>query len=131
MGRYEDRLVLIQAQPPKGYANSMIRSTFVHSAFGRVSAEWWPVRFILVAAVGVGFDLIAQNITIATSETSEGGALRVLLDSTEIIKQQRITDHRWDELWRWMVEAQGMAEPEPETKALILAYLKTNFSSER
>ena len=30
-----------------------------------------------------------------------------------------------------MVEAQGMVEPEPETKALILAYLKANFSSER
>ncbi|MBT0778322.1 MULTISPECIES: cytochrome C-552 [Paracoccus] len=55
----------------------------------------------------------------------------VACHSTEIIKQQRVTDHRWDELWRWMVEAQGMVEPEPETKALILAYLKANFSSER
>ncbi|RDD69521.1 cytochrome C-552, partial [Paracoccus versutus] len=27
--------------------------------------------------------------------------------------------------------AQGMVEPEPETKALILTYLKANFSSER
>ncbi|WP_199261105.1 cytochrome C-552 [Paracoccus binzhouensis] len=55
----------------------------------------------------------------------------VACHSTEIIKQQRVTDHRWDELWTWMVEAQGMVEPEPETKALILTYLKTNFSSER
>ncbi|ARC37378.1 cytochrome C-552 (plasmid) [Paracoccus yeei] len=55
----------------------------------------------------------------------------VACHSTEIIKQQRITDHRWDELWTWMVEAQGMVEPEPATKALILTYLKTNFSSER
>jgi len=55
----------------------------------------------------------------------------VACHSTEIIKQQRVTDHRWDELWTWMIEAQGMAEPEPETKALILTYLKTNFSSER
>lgn len=51
--------------------------------------------------------------------------------STEIVKQQRITDHRWDELWSWMVADQGMVEPEPETKALILTYLKTHFSSER
>ncbi|MEF9604367.1 hypothetical protein O4J55_19280 [Paracoccus sp. PXZ] len=55
----------------------------------------------------------------------------VACHSTEIIKQQRVTDNRWDELWTWMVEAQGMVEPEPETKALILTYLKTNFSSER
>lgn len=55
----------------------------------------------------------------------------VACHSTEIIKQQRVTDHRWDELWRWMVEAQGMVEPEPDTKTLILTYLKTNFSSER
>ncbi|CAM3380369.1 hypothetical protein SAMN04488021_1497 [Paracoccus aminovorans] len=55
----------------------------------------------------------------------------VACHSTEIIKQQRVTDHRWDELWTWMVEAQGMVEPEPDTKALILTYLKRNFSSER
>lgn len=51
--------------------------------------------------------------------------------STEIIKQQRVTDHRWDELWDWMVEAQGMVEPDDATRKIILAYLKTNFSSER
>ncbi len=55
----------------------------------------------------------------------------VACHSTEIIKQQRVTDHRWDELWSWMVEAQGMIEPEPEVKELILGYLKTQFSSER
>lgn len=55
----------------------------------------------------------------------------VACHSTEIIKQQRVTDHRWDELWSWMVEAQGMIEPEPEAKELILGYLKTQFSSER
>lgn len=51
--------------------------------------------------------------------------------STEIIKQQRVTDTRWDELLKWMVEAQGMIEPEPADKGLILGYLKQNFSSER
>lgn len=55
----------------------------------------------------------------------------VACHSTEIIKQQRVTDHRWDELWTWMVEKQGMAEPDEETKKVILTYLKTNFSSER
>ncbi|MBC9245193.1 cytochrome C-552 [Paracoccus sp. 11-3] len=55
----------------------------------------------------------------------------VACHSTDIIKQQRITDARWDELWQWMVEEQGMFEPDPETRDVILAYLKTQFSSER
>lgn len=55
----------------------------------------------------------------------------VACHSTEIIKQQRVTDHRWDELWRWMVEKQGMVEPDEDTKDVILTYLKANFSSER
>lgn len=55
----------------------------------------------------------------------------VACHSTEIIKQQRITDHRWDELWDWMIDTQGMAAPDDETKAVILTYLKGNFSSER
>jgi hypothetical protein len=55
----------------------------------------------------------------------------VACHSTGIIKQQRVTDQRWNELWLWMVEAQGMVEPDADTKAVILAYLKQNFSSER
>ncbi|SNT76302.1 hypothetical protein [Paracoccus seriniphilus] len=55
----------------------------------------------------------------------------VACHSTDIIKQQRITDARWDDLWDWMVKKQGMFEPEPETKEVILGYLKTHFSSER
>jgi len=51
--------------------------------------------------------------------------------STAIIKQQRITDERWDYLWSWMIEDQGMYEPDDETKEIILAYLKRHFSSER
>lgn len=51
--------------------------------------------------------------------------------STAIIKQQRISDARWDYLWKWMVEDQGMAEPDEETKLEIMSYLKKHFSSER
>lgn len=51
--------------------------------------------------------------------------------SLAIVKQQHIADARWDYLWDWMVEEQGMPEQEPETKALILSYLKRHFSSER
>lgn len=53
----------------------------------------------------------------------------VACHSTEIIKQQRLTDGRWDELWHWMTDSQGMVDPDPETKAIILTYLKTHFSS--
>lgn len=55
----------------------------------------------------------------------------VACHSTEIIKQQRVTDKRWDELWIWMRDSQGMVEPDAETKTAILAYVKQHFSSER
>ena len=55
----------------------------------------------------------------------------VACHSTAIIRQQQVTDARWDYLWQWMVDAQGMVEPDAETKGVILAYLKQHFSSER
>lgn len=51
--------------------------------------------------------------------------------SAALIKQQRISDARWDYLWNWMIEQQGMPEVDEETKAIVLAYLKLHFSSER
>jgi hypothetical protein len=51
--------------------------------------------------------------------------------STAIIKQQRLSDARWDYLWDWMIKEQGMAETDEKTKATILAYVKTHFSSQR
>jgi hypothetical protein len=55
----------------------------------------------------------------------------VACHSTAIIKQQHLTDARWDYLWGWMVKEQGMQEADAETKEVILTYLKTHFSSER
>ena len=55
----------------------------------------------------------------------------VACHSTALIRQQRVTDARWDYLWQWMVDAQGMVEPDKDTKGVILAYLKQHFSSER
>ena len=51
--------------------------------------------------------------------------------SVAIVKQQRISDERWNYLWNWMVEEQGMHEPDARTKEIILSYLTTHFSSER
>ena len=50
--------------------------------------------------------------------------------SLALVKQQRLTDARWDYLWGWMIEHQGMPEQEPEVRDAILGYLKTYFSSE-
>src|SRR5690625_4397833 len=52
----------------------------------------------------------------------------VACHSMAIIKQQRVSDERWDYLWRWMVEEQGMFEPDEETKETVLRYLKQHFS---
>jgi hypothetical protein len=51
--------------------------------------------------------------------------------SIALVKQQRLTDERWDYLWTWMTTEQGMPEQEEETRLLILGYLKEYFSSER
>lgn len=51
--------------------------------------------------------------------------------STAIIRQQHVSDARWDYLWNWMIEEQGMPEQSPEQRELILSYLKRHFSSER
>lgn len=55
----------------------------------------------------------------------------VACHSTAIIRQQHLSDARWDYLWTWMIEEQGMFEPDDETREIILDYLKTHFSSER
>jgi hypothetical protein len=51
--------------------------------------------------------------------------------SVALIKQQSLSDERWDYLWNWMIKEQGMPEQDAETKDAILGYLKTRFSSER
>ncbi len=51
--------------------------------------------------------------------------------SLAIVKQQRLTDARWDYTLRWMIEVQKMPEPDGGTKQRILDYLKRHFSSER
>lgn len=51
--------------------------------------------------------------------------------SLAIVKQQRISSARWDYLWTWMIEEQGMPEQDPETREKILTYLERHFSWER
>jgi len=47
--------------------------------------------------------------------------------SLAIVKQQGLSRDSWDETLDWMIEEQGMPEPEPEERALILDYLSTHF----
>ena len=47
--------------------------------------------------------------------------------SLAIVKQQGLDRASWDELLVWMVEEQGMEEPEPEERVLILDFLTKNF----
>ncbi|WP_026379140.1 hypothetical protein [Afifella pfennigii] len=51
--------------------------------------------------------------------------------SIRIVTQQRLTDARWDYLWRWMQEEQGMPSQDEQTKRTVLGYLKEHFSAER
>lgn len=51
--------------------------------------------------------------------------------SVALVRQQRLSDARWDYLWNWMIEEQGMADGGEELRATILDYLKQYYSSER
>lgn len=51
--------------------------------------------------------------------------------SLAIVKQQSLSRDTWSELLDWMVKEQGMAEPTPEQRALVLDYLGTHFGPRR
>ncbi len=47
--------------------------------------------------------------------------------SLAIVKQQGLSRRRWDKMFDWMVEEQGMPELEGEERELFLDYLTTHF----
>ncbi len=51
--------------------------------------------------------------------------------SFTLVAQQGLTREGWDELIDWMVEEQGMDEPDPETRERILTYLTRWFGPDR
>ncbi|MEO1090739.1 MAG: aldehyde dehydrogenase [Pseudomonadota bacterium] len=51
--------------------------------------------------------------------------------SERLVAQQGLTRHAWDELIDWMVEDQGMAEPDAELRTTILDYLSTHYNTDR
>lgn len=48
--------------------------------------------------------------------------------SLAIVKQQRLSRAVWDGLLVWMVEEQGMPDPDADERSLILDYLAEHFS---
>ena len=51
--------------------------------------------------------------------------------SAQTFAQMRLTDERWEYLWDWMIEEQGMPDYGDEARTVIIAYLQEHFSSER
>ncbi len=51
--------------------------------------------------------------------------------SEKIVVQQGLTRKDWDELLDWMIEEQGMYEPEAEERRIILDYLATHYGTDR
>lgn len=51
--------------------------------------------------------------------------------SFTLVAQQGLSRGRWDALIDWMVEEQGMDEPDPETRERILGYLVRWFGPDR
>lgn len=49
--------------------------------------------------------------------------------SIQMVTQQHLPEHRWDELWDWMIQQQGMPDVGEPTRTQVLTYLKKNFSS--
>ena len=51
--------------------------------------------------------------------------------SLAIVKQQGLSRKSWDETLDWMIEEQGMPEPEPEEREQLLTYLSGTFGIDR
>ena len=50
--------------------------------------------------------------------------------SLRTVTNQNLQRWRWDQLLTWMVEEQGMAELEDDTRAVILEYLVAHYGVE-
>lgn len=50
--------------------------------------------------------------------------------SAKLVAQQGLNRSRWDGLLDWMVEEQGMAELDPETREQVLDYLSTELGED-
>ena len=51
--------------------------------------------------------------------------------SVSTFRTQHLTAERWDYLLDWMVTDQGMAEPDPADRQIILSYLIAHFGADQ
>ncbi len=47
--------------------------------------------------------------------------------SINLVRQQRLSRDAWDDLLDWMVKEQGMPEPDPEEREILLGYLSEAY----
>lgn len=50
--------------------------------------------------------------------------------SAKLVSQQGLTRESWDETLDWMVEEQGMAEPDADLRKIILDYLSEYLNTD-
>ncbi|MDO6706953.1 c-type cytochrome [Photobacterium sp. 1_MG-2023] len=84
----------------------------------------WSTPFAGEPVKSPGEDILApgENMTLVATACSA-------CHSLHLVTQQALSQERWDELLVWMVEEQGMAEPEPSDREAILTYLSTYYGS--
>jgi Spy/CpxP family protein refolding chaperone len=50
--------------------------------------------------------------------------------SVRLVVQQGLTEKAWDKMLDWMVEEQGMAEMDEETRRVVLDYLSEHLNTD-
>ncbi|MEJ1996433.1 MAG: hypothetical protein P8X75_14715 [Limibacillus sp.] len=50
--------------------------------------------------------------------------------SIRLVVQQGLTEKAWDKALTWMVEEQGMAEMDDETRSIVLDYLSEHLNTD-
>ncbi len=93
--------------PPKPWARTLILS-YLSTHFGVDSEDWGGL------AAGPGREEVYY--------------ICQACHSLAIVLQQRLTRASWEETLEWMVEEQGMPEPEPEELSAILDYLGSRLN---
>jgi hypothetical protein len=98
---------------------------------GRVLASLWIAAGGLLATAGVSW---GQDEDLAGLPPGPGQEVVYytcnVCHSIRLVTQQRLSRERWDKLLEGMVEEQGMAEPAPQDRELILDYLAAHYGAD-
>jgi mono/diheme cytochrome c family protein len=100
------------------------------------------LRLLSAAALGLGLLALAPLSLPASAQDEDWdnlppGEHRELVfalcsgcHSAKLVAQQGLNRHRWDKLLDWMIEEQGMAELDAETREQVLDYLETELGED-